>query len=110
MFAFGPIGLICMAIVGMGAYHVWLTVTHFVSKFFHQREEPHVKKYAGFIFFVTVMLMLAPLLIPTPFYIKDIVGLLYVVYVGTAFFQVWSWFHKDKNKPASKRRASVAPE
>ncbi|MBU6455064.1 MAG: hypothetical protein KGS72_25055 [Cyanobacteria bacterium REEB67] len=98
MFIFGSLSLIPLAIILLGAYKVWMGTTHVLSKLLsHQPEEPHIKKWAGIIVFVSILFMVAPLLIPTGLYFKDAVGVLYAVYVGTAGYQIYTFF-ASRNK------------
>ena len=102
--------MICLlytsAILIGGAYHVWMSVTHGLSKLFHQTEEPHIKKWSGIIIAVTILLMAAPLIIPTALFIKEIIGGLYILYVGTFLVHAYNFFSrhwKPSDKPSDKK-------
>jgi hypothetical protein len=103
MFVFGTLSYVFIAIILLGAYKCWMGVTHVLSKLFHQYEEPHVKKYAFIFVLVTVLLMVAPMIIPSLFFMREAVGILYILYGTTAAVQLYHWYQviSGKSKPAA---------
>jgi uncharacterized membrane protein YkvI len=104
MLIFGGIPtLILLGIIITGAYHCWMGVTHLLSKPFHQTEERHIKKWSGIIIGVSILLMAAPLIIPSSMGFKEIIGVLYIVYGGTALsmaYNAWTKRGQAKNDQA----------
>ena len=102
MFTFGLGSYLLLAVIVFGAYKVWMGITHILSKtFFHQTEERHVKKISGIVVGVTILMMLAPFLLPTTLHIKEAIGLLYIVYAGTSMYQFYTWYQKHFGKDSS---------
>ena len=89
--------LLLLGVILLGAYKVWMGITHLLSKPFHQTEERHIKKISFIVVAVSVLLMVAPFLIPTALGFKEFVGVLYIIYGGTSVYQIYSWFNKDKS-------------
>jgi len=89
--------LLLLSVILLGAYKVWMGITHLLSKPFHQTEERHIKKISFICVAVSVLLMVSPFLIPTALGFREFVGVLYIIYGGTAVYQIYSWFNKDKS-------------
>jgi len=105
MLIFGTWSLIPLAIIIFGAYHVWLTINHGLSSLLHHWEESRIKTWSGAIIAITILIMVAPLLIPTGAYIKDFVFAMYVLYGGTTVVHTIMWWnrrHASTNAPSDK--------
>jgi|GEM_PF-4115950 len=89
--------MLLLAVILLGAYKVWMGITHLLSKPFHQTEERHIKKVSFIVVAVSVLLMVSPFLIPTALGFREFVGVLYIIYGGTSVYQIYSWFNKDKS-------------
>ena len=111
MLIFGStLSFLLLSVIVFGAYKCWMGVTHLLSKtFFHQTEERHVKKISGVIIGVTILLMVAPFLIPTVLGFKEFVGALYIVYGGTSLWQIYSWYDAHFGKKNSQPTQSTPP-
>jgi len=90
--------LIPLAIIVFGAYHTWLTFNAIFDKTFKHWHEDSVKLWSAVTIAVTILIMIAPFLIPGLAIIKVPVFGLYVLYVGTTAYHVgrW-WFNRKKN-------------
>ncbi len=96
MFIFGTFSLIPLAIIVFGAYHVWLTINAGLSKMLHHWHEDSIKTWSAVTIAVTILIMVAPLLIPTGALIREIVFGLYVLYAGTTVVHVVRWWNARK--------------
>ncbi|MBS1993979.1 MAG: hypothetical protein JSS83_25885 [Cyanobacteria bacterium SZAS LIN-3] len=96
--------LLLLGVILLGAYKVWMGITHLLSKPFHQAEERHIKKISFIVVAITVLMMVSPFLIPTALGFKEFVGVLYIIYGGTSVYQIYSWFNRDSGdkKDSSK--------
>jgi undecaprenyl pyrophosphate phosphatase UppP len=105
MFIFGTFSLIPLAIIVFGAYHVWLTINSGLSKMLHHWEESRIKTWSAAAIAITILIMVAPLLIPTGLYIREFVFGMYVIYGGTTVVHVIMWWNKrHQNTDASSNK------
>lgn len=98
MLPFGIVGLVCFAIIALGARKVWLFVEHLLSKLFSH--EAAIKRITWVVIALTVMLMAAPLLgwAHSPVLRMGITGL-YLLYGGLGLLQIYDWFNgKSKDR------------
>jgi hypothetical protein len=109
MFIFGYFSLIPLAIIVFGAYHVWLTINAGLSKWLHHWHEDQIKTWSAVTIAVTILIMVAPLLMPTSGLIKEVIFGLYVLYAGTTVVHVVRWWNKRKQNNGSNTPSTQTP-
>lgn len=88
----GITSLVVLGIILLGARKVYLGAVHAFLKLFKKANVEHVERVAFITIGVTILIMVAPLLIPFGGPVRLIVLALYALYGIGGLVQVWHWF------------------